>query len=477
MIVPIILSGGAGTRLWPVSRQAYPKPFMPMPDGESLLRKTLRRAAAVDAVEKVMTVTNRELFFATRDEYAEVHGLDVELDYILEPQGRNTAPAIAMAARRLEAMGQGDAVMLVLAADHLVERGHAFNTAVAQAAKLALRGHLVTFGIKPTHPETGFGYIERGEALNLGAGGPPGFHVKRFVEKPDAETARSYLDSGNFSWNSGMFCFTARAFLAALSACDADMHAQSARCFEACDAQASPFELDGESFGAMENVSVDYAVMEKADGVVVVECDLGWSDIGSWSAFAGLRQPDDAGNRIVGSAVMVNAKNNFVRSDGRLIALVGVEDLVAVDTPDATLVAHKDATQDVKEVVERLRQRGDESYMLHTTVHRPWGTYTVLEEGERFKIKRIVVYPQRELSLQMHHHRSEHWIVVSGTAQVVNGDREFLVRTNESTFIPSGHKHRLSNPGMVDLVMIEVQSGEYLGEDDIVRFDDRYGRS
>ena len=438
----------------------------------------MRRALSVDGVEQVVTITNRALYFAVRDEYATVDTGTATLDYMLEPEGRNTAPAIAMAARRLEADGLGDAVMLVLAADHLIEKDAAFSAAVARGAQLARQGRLVTFGMKPTHPETGFGYIERGAALkeDQAEADVASFLVSRFVEKPDRETAQAYLDRGGFTWNSGVFCFTARDFLAALADCDPQLHAQSETCMQASNEKDQPFELDADGFAAMENVSVDYAVLEKAERVAVVECDLGWSDIGSWSAVAGLQSPDADGNRIVGSAIQVDSRNNFVRSEGRSVALVGVEDLCVVDTPDATLIAHKDATQDVKQVVDRLKAQGDERYKLHTTVHRPWGTYTVLEEGERFKIKRIVVSPQHELSLQMHHHRSEHWIVVCGTAQVVNGEREFLVRTNESTFIPSGHRHRLSNPGIVDLVMIEVQSGEYLGEDDIVRFDDQYGR-
>jgi mannose-1-phosphate guanylyltransferase len=350
---------------------------------------------------------------------------------------------------------------------------------VAQAVELAEQEHLVTFGIQPTDPETGFGYVEAGAeiATKLGAGRT----ALRFVEKPDAATASGYLAAGNFYWNSGMFCFQAGALLRAMeAACPAVLEAARA-CWAAtqADAQAGAamIECDPASFAAQPDISIDYALMEKADNVAVVPCAIGWSDIGSWNALSELATPDDQGNRILGEAIMVASQNNYVQTEHHLVAAVGVEDLVIVDTQDAVLVAHRSRVQDVKQVVARLKQNGHEAYRLHRTVSRPWGTYTVLEEAGRYKIKRIEVKPGAKLSLQMHHHRSEHWIVVSGMAKVTNGEREMFICANESTYIPAGHQHRLENPGLLDLVMIEVQSGEYLGEDDIVRFDDQYGRN
>jgi mannose-1-phosphate guanylyltransferase/mannose-6-phosphate isomerase len=475
MLVPVILSGGAGTRLWPVSREAHPKPFMTLPDGESLLFKTARRALSLPGVARLLTITNRALYFSTRDEYDLLAESRVELDYVLEPLGRNTAPAIAAAALHLfDAVGE-DAVMLVLAADHLITREDAFRDAVVAAVELARDGYLVTFGIKPGRPETGYGYIELGEPVRT-AKSAAARHVSRFVEKPDRARAEEYLASGRFLWNSGMFCFRPKDLLAALWEHAPEVAEGAEMAWAATARDQLPIEIDRAGFERLPSVSIDYAVMERAQRVAVVECDLGWSDIGSWTAVAELQPADDNGNRVVGKALLVDSRECYVQAEDRYVAALGVDNLLIVDTPDALLVADRGHAQEVKQVVERLREDKDELYRFHTTVHRPWGTYTVLEEGDRFKIKRIVVKPGRDLSLQMHHHRSEHWIVVSGTAKVVNGDREFLVRTNESTYIPCGHPHRLSNPGVINLVMIEVQSGEYLREDDIVRFDDRYGR-
>lgn len=479
-LIPVIMSGGAGTRLWPVSRQAHPKPFMKLPDGDTLLQKTMRRVASLDDVDTVMTLTNRELFFETRDRYQAIEFADTPaFRYVLEPIGRNTAPAIAAAAMRL-AETDPDAVMLVVAADHLIQREDRFAGAVRVARELAERDMLVTFGITPTEPETGFGYIERGEGLSVpgevDASGATPWRVAQFVEKPDLATAEGYLASGRYLWNSGMFCFRPAVFLAALQEHAPEVFAAvSATCSASGD--GDPFELDKAGFSAVPSISVDYAVMERAGNVAVVECDIEWSDIGAWGAFSRLIAADANGNRQLGETLMIDSEGCFVDSQDRLVATVGIKDLIVIDTADALLIADRTRDQDVKKVVDVLKRDGHESYMLHRTVHRPWGTYTVLEEGDRFKIKRIMVKPGRTLSLQMHHHRSEHWIVVSGTAKVVNGDEEFLVMTNESTFIPAGTQHRLGNPGVLDLVMIEVQSGEYLGEDDIVRFEDVYGRS
>lgn len=479
MLIPVILSGGAGTRLWPVSREAHPKPFMKLADGRSLLQKTFLRAAALEGVEEILTLTNRDYFFKSKDEYAGVMGAagGVESRFLLEPVGRNTAPAIALGALEIAQRHGPDAMLLVLAADHLIADQAAFAAAVDKAQTLARGGLLVTFGIVPDAPQTGFGYIECAESCGEGAG----FKVARFVEKPEAEQAEAYLASGRFLWNSGMFCFKAEVILQQLQRHAPALYEAAQTCWAASSSGpqglAGTAEIDGESFARLTDISIDYAVMEKSADVAVVPGEFGWSDIGSWSAVSELIHPDETGNRVMGEAVLVCARNTFIQSEDRVVAAVGVDNLIIVDTPDALLVAHRDHVQDVKKVVQQLKFQEHESYRLHRTVSRPWGSYTVLEEGSRFKIKRVVVNPGAALSLQMHYHRSEHWIVVSGMAKVVNGEQELLVNTNESTFIPAGHRHRLENPGLVELVLIEVQSGDYLGEDDIVRFEDKYGRT
>ena len=477
MLIPVILSGGAGTRLWPVSREAHPKPFMRMPDGQSLLQKTLARAAALDGVEHVLTVTNKDYYFQTRDEYAQIgRARRLSLDFVLEPVGRNTAPAIALAALRVRDRFGDDAVMLVLPADHVIEDLPSFGTAVARAQALAQDGYLCTFGVQPTAPETGYGYIEQGASLEADGDGPPAYQVSRFVEKPDLQTAQAYLEAGQFLWNAGMFCFKPATMLEALERHAPEIFEAAQACWKSSRNDIEPLVLDPETFSTAPAISFDYAVMERAERVAVVACGFDWSDVGSWIAVGDLAALDAHGNRTVGETLCLDSTNCYVHSEARLVATLGVENLVVVDTPDALLVANRDRCQDVKRIVERLKADGHEAYRLHRTVHRPWGTYTVLEEGERFKMKRIVVKPGAELSLQMHHHRSEHWIVVSGTAKVINGEREYLVRSNESTYVPAGNQHRLANPGVIELVMIEVQSGDYLGEDDIVRMEDHYGR-
>lgn len=474
MLIPVILSGGAGTRLWPVSREAHPKPFMKLADGHSLLQKTFQRAAGLKDVGEILTITNREYYFKTKDEYADT-GTSAACSYLLEPMGRNTAPAIALGALKVAAEHGPDAVMLVLAADHLIENQETFGQAVDSARDAAEQGEIVTFGIVPTAPETGFGYIECGDAIK-----PPVRRALRFVEKPSRDIAVEYLASGHYLWNSGMFCFKAGNILNELQTHAPHLYQTALACWEATQTKpgngAGMMEIDPATFTHLPDISIDYAVMEKSTHVSVVPGDFGWSDIGSWSAVSELTRPDEAGNRVTGEAILVDTENTYIQSEDRLIAAVGLEHLIIIDTPDALLVANRDRVQDVKKVVEQLKLQSHESYKLHRTVSRPWGTYTVLEEGSRFKIKRIMVKPGASLSLQMHHHRSEHWIVVSGMAKVTNGENELFVNTNESTFIPAGHPHRLENPGILDLVMIEVQSGEYLGEDDIVRFEDRYGR-
>jgi len=469
-MVPIILCGGAGSRLWPVSRELHPKPFIRLADGQSLLQKAFLRGAAFPGVEAIQTVTNKELFFKTKDEYAEVNSSGLKTAYVLEPFGRGTAAAVAVAALEIAASHGEDAVMLVLAADHLITDQPAFAAAVSRAQALAREGRLVTFGIRPDRAETGYGYIEA-----------EGEKVLRFAEKPSAENAKAYLETGRFLWNSGMFCFAAGAVLGEMAAHCPDVLSAVRACFAASrrvEAEGvSRLELDPESFAKVPDISIDYALMERSRNVAVVPCDIGWSDIGSWSALGDLAPADDAGNCIEAEAVLHDVSRCYIRSEDRLVGAVGIDNLIIVDTPDALLVADRSRAQDVRQLYAQLKGRAHEAHRLHRTVHRPWGTYTVVEEGPGFKIKRIEVRPGASLSLQMHRHRSEHWVVVNGQATVVNGDREFTVGTNESTFIPAGNKHRLENATAEPLVMIEVQSGDYLGEDDIVRFNDKYGRA
>jgi mannose-1-phosphate guanylyltransferase len=475
-LIPVILSGGVGSRLWPVSREAHPKPFMTLPDGQNLIQKTFLRASALEGVSEILTVTNRELLFKTEDEYRTVDTAGHALGYILEPFGRNTAAAVALAALQLKEAHGSQAHMLVLAADHLIQDETEFAAAVAKAVQLSDAGWLVTFGIKPQYPETGFGYIEAADSELEG-----GLKVARFVEKPDLKTAEAYVAAGNYFWNSGMFCFQVGTVLEEFAKHAPDvLSAAAASLGRSRETTAKGYRclaVDADSFAQVPDISIDYALMERSDKVATIPCDIGWSDIGSWNAVSDLTNADENGNRFEGEVLSHGARNNYVNSEDRLTALVGVEDLLVIDTADALMIAHKNHAQDVKHIVTQLKKSGHTLHQLHQTVHRPWGTYTTLETGDRFKIKRIVVKPKASLSLQMHHHRSEHWIVVSGMALIVNDEQEMMLNINESTFIRAGHKHRLSNPGVIDLILIEVQSGDYLGEDDIVRFEDVYGRA
>lgn len=473
-LIPVILSGGAGTRLWPVSREALPKPFMKLGDGRSLLRMTLDRAAALSG-ESAWVVTNRDYYFLSRDELAGTALAKAgKVRFLLEPAARNTAPAIALATLAVAHSHGEDAVLLVLPADHLIGDEAGFAACVAQARALAAEGWLVTFGISASDPETGFGYIESGKALSHG-----GFAVQRFVEKPSLERAREFLAAGNYCWNSGMFCFRARDMLAALDEVAPELaHGARASWAQSQQHAAGPdaTELHGPSFTALQSISVDYAVFEKARRVAVVPGAFGWSDVGAWPEIAGQFPADAANNRSAGRALFTDSTGCFVHSHGRLVTVLGMKDTVVIDTPDALLVMPKERAQDVKKVVEAVRASGDDKHIFHATIARPWGTYTVLQEGPQFKLKRIEVKPLSSLSLQMHHYRNEHWIVVSGTARVTNGENVFLLSTNESTYIKAGTQHRLENPGTLPLVIFEVQNGQYVGEDDIVRFDDKYGR-
>ncbi len=476
-VVPVILSGGAGTRLWPLSRETAPKPFMPLPDGGTLLAKTAHRATSLAGVSGLVTVTNRDYYFQTKDVYAGLGaGGPRDAVYLLEPFGRNTAPAVALAAMLVQARHGADAVMLVLAADHLIRDENAFGRAVSIAEGLARDGRLVTFGIKPARPETGYGYIECGNAI-----GDRAFAATRFVEKPPLERARLYLTAGNYVWNSGMFAFTAGTILAAFAQYAPTVLEAIRPVWQplAANAREIALEIDAAAFAAVPDISIDYAVMEHAaaDGkVAVVRGDFDWSDVGSWQAISELSDADAHGNRGSGERVTIDTRGTFVHSEDRMVATIGIDNLVIVDTRDAVLVAHKDHLQRVKEVVAELKARGHDSYKLHKTVARPWGTYTVLEEGPGFKMKRIEVKPSGSLSLQLHHRRSEHWVVVRGTAHVTCGDRVYDVPQGESTFVPIETRHRLENRGTEILAIIEVACGDYVGEDDIVRFDDKYGR-
>lgn len=474
MLIPLILSGGAGTRLWPVSREGHPKPFIRLDDGRTLLERTYERALACRQVEEVVTVTNRDYYFQTKDGWAAAcPPAGVEPRFLLEPVGRNTAPAILLAALDVRLRHGDDAVLLVLPADHLVEEVDAFARDVDTATVLADRGRLVTFGIPPHHPETDFGYLRRDDVLE------GGYTVAGFIEKPSLERARALLAEGESYWNAGMFCFSVRAIVDAYASHLPEMLAQAEECLATSleSGTSAYLEFERERFAALDAISIDYAIMEKTNGAALVPASFDWSDIGSWHALADRVEPDEQGNRSAGEVINLDSHNCFIQSEDRLVAAIGLDDIILVDTPDALLVSRRERVQDVRQIVKQLKENGHESYRWHRTVLRPWGSFTVLEEAPRYKIKRIEVKPGASLSLQMHHHRSEHWVVVSGTAKVVNGTRDFLVQANESSYIPAGHRHRLENLGVIDLVMIEVQSGEYLGEDDIVRYQDSYGRN
>jgi len=470
MLHPVVLSGGSGSRLWPLSRENQPKQFLSLIGERSLFQETVLRAYALPRAGLPVTVCAEGHRFMVGEQ---LQGIGVGSGGILlEPVARNTAPAIALAALHLLAR-DAEATMLVLPADHLIEDESAFRAAVARAAALGDQDWLVTFGIQPDYPETGYGYIARGDAL-----GEDGYRVSRFVEKPALATAQSYLAEGTYAWNSGMFLFKAQRYLDELARYAPGIYAAASAAYAQAQADLDFIRVGKDEFAASPNDSIDYAVMEKTDRAAVVPVSCGWSDIGSWSSLWAVAERDDDDNRYEGDVISVDTRGSLVRaSDRRMIATIGVEDLVIIDTPDATLVARKDRVQDVKMIVDKLKQAGRQEHLFHRKVYRPWGNYDSIDMGDRFQVKRIVVKPGGVLSLQKHHKRAEHWIVVSGVAEVTCDDKVFDLHENQSTYIPLGSVHRLRNNGSEPVELIEVQSGSYLGEDDIVRLEDVYGRS
>jgi mannose-1-phosphate guanylyltransferase len=461
------MAGGSGSRLWPLSRSLYPKQFLALTGELTMLQETVQRLSNLD-VNAPLVICNEEHRFIVAEQ---LRTLDKTGSIILEPVGRNTAPAIALAAE--VTVNDNDPLLLVLAADHVIQNNDAFTEAVENAIPLAQAGKLVTFGIVPTQAHTGYGYIKRGNKVSDSSG----YDVNAFVEKPDSNTAANYLESGEYYWNSGMFLIKASRYLQELQKYRPEIFLACKKALAHTTHDNDFVRLDAEAFALCPDESVDYAVMENTTDAVVVPLDAGWNDIGAWSALWEVNEKDEEGNTTFGDTILQETSNSLIHGGERLIATVGLDNMVIVDTKDALLVACKDKVQDVKKIVEKLKAEKRSEFKVHREVYRPWGKYDSIDHGERYQVKRITVNPGEKLSIQMHHHRAEHWIVVSGTASVTNGEKTFLVTENESTYIPIGIVHALENPGKVPLEMIEVQSGSYLGEDDIVRFEDRYGRA
>jgi mannose-1-phosphate guanylyltransferase / mannose-6-phosphate isomerase len=471
MLTPVILSGGAGTRLWPLSRELYPKQLLALTGERTMLQQTALRLSGLAAASPVVVCNDAHRFLVA--EQLRQLKMDTRA-VVLEPFGRNTAPAIALAALAgLKIAAGDDPELLVLPADHVIRDVSAFQKAVRTALPAVQQDKLVTFGIVPSAPETGYGYIQRGAETGSGAGL---FQIARFVEKPSLERAQEFLKSGDYLWNSGMFMFRASRYLQELEKFAPQIARVCRAAFETAQSDLDFMRVDARTFENCPSDSIDYAVMEKTSDAVVVPLDAGWSDVGSWSALHEACDADGHGNVSRGDVISEDSSGNYLYAESRLVATVGLKDHVVVETKDAVLVAPKDRVQDVKKLVTRLKEAGRYEHSLHREVFRPWGSYDSIENGERFQVKRLKVKPGATLSLQMHHHRAEHWIVVSGTARITRGEEVFLLEENQSTYIPIGVKHRIENPGMIPLHIIEVQSGSYLGEDDIVRFDDRYGR-
>jgi mannose-1-phosphate guanylyltransferase/mannose-6-phosphate isomerase len=472
MIVPVILSGGSGTRLWPLSRSSYPKQFLKVGSDASLLQQTARRVAGPEFAAPV-AVSNEEQRFLIAHHLLEAGSPPQKI--LLEPAARNTGPATAAACLYLAR--SEDPLILVMPADHVIRDPAALRAAIATGARQAREGHLVTFGIRPDRPHTGYGYIEAGRRLDAEGPETAAHAVARFVEKPDAEAARAYVEGGRHYWNGGIFLFRASAFLRELESFAPDILSACAEAVERGRHDGDFFRLDADAFRRAPDLSIDYAVMEKTARAVVVPVEMGWSDVGSWSALWEVGEKDADGNVIEGDAILHDVTGAYIRTDGQLVAGIGISDLVVVATEDAVLVSPKARAQEVRAIVDRLKSAGRTEHDTHRLVHRPWGSYRTLSLGDRFQVKEIIVKPGASLSLQKHHHRAEHWVVVEGTAAVVRGEETLLLHENQSIFIPLGTKHRLSNPGKLQLRLIEVQSGPYLGEDDIVRFEDDYGRA
>ena len=462
----IIMCGGSGTRLWPLSRSQFPKQFLSLVNETSMLQDTLSRVP--DSNQGSIFICNENHRFLVAEQVK--NSKCIQPTILLEPEGRNTAPAVALAALNIIA-NHGDALMLVLAADHVIQDVNKFHQAIELATVAAEIGKLVTFGIVPSHAEIGYGYIKQGDAKGSGS-----YKVEQFVEKPDADTAQGYLDSGDYLWNSGMFLFKASRYLEELKKYRPDILIACEKSMLSAKHDLDFLRPDGEAFLQCGSESIDYAVMEKTEDAVVVPLDAGWSDVGSYSALWEVCEQDQYNNVLKGDVIALDTKNSYIHSQNKLIATIGVDNLVVIDTPDAVLVAAKDKVQEVKKVVEQLRSQQRPEASLHREVYRPWGKYDSVDSGERFQVKRITVNPGGKLSVQMHHHRAEHWIIVSGTAKVTIDDKTVLLSENQSAYIPIGAVHSLENPGKLPLEMIEVQSGSYLGEDDIVRFEDKYGR-
>jgi len=480
---PVILSGGSGSRLWPLSREMYPKQLIQLVSEQTMLQETASRLNGLNDSEQIellnpVVVCNEEHRFFVAEQLRQIGSPADKI--ILEPVGRNTAPALTLAALAVAA-DDADTVLLVMPADHVIKEESVFHDAIHDGMRLSAEGYLVTFGIKPDSAQTGYGYICMGAAL---AGDTSAQLIERFVEKPDLDTAQAYVDSGDYLWNSGMFMMTASSWLDEIQRLQADMLTNCKDAFAGGESDRDFYRVDTDIFSACPSDSIDYAVMEKiteqgskaAHPAAVIPLDAGWSDVGVWSTLWDVGEKDEAGNVIKGDVYAINTRNSLLFSGQRHISSIGLDDVIVVETADAVLVAHKDHAQDVKLVVNRLKAEQRSEHINHQLVYRPWGSYECIDCGERFQVKRITVKPGACLSLQLHHHRAEHWIVVKGTAEVTRGDEVFLVTENESTYIPLGVKHRLENKGAIPLEMIEVQSGSYLGEDDIVRFEDIYGR-
>lgn len=468
MLLPVIMAGGSGTRLWPLSRELHPKQFLTLCGEETLLQQTISRLQGLD-VAALIVITNEEHRFLMAEQLRQLAIKDAQI--LLEPVGRNTAPAIALAALKTKTSGE-DPILLVLPADHFIANTAAFVSAVEVGQKLAEQNKLVTFGIVPTQPETGYGYIRRGEELQIG-----GFSVTKFEEKPDLATAQNYLASKDYFWNSGIFMFKASRYLQVLREFAPEILVACEQAIEGIQTDLDFVRIEAKAFNACPSESIDYAIMEKVQDSVMVPLDAGWSDIGSWSALWENATKDVLGNACKGDVLIEQTTNSLAYSEHRLVTLLGVNNVVVVETKDAVLVASKDSVQDVKKLVEKIQQLGRTEHINHREVYRPWGFYDLIDVGERYQVKRITVNPGAKLSLQMHHHRAEHWVVVSGTAKVTLGDNKQLVTENQSVYIPVGKQHSLENPGKIPLEIIEVQSGAYLGEDDIVRLQDDYGRN